>query len=1116
MKLYSLVKLLAKQKYFKTMNLDRSRYTIGSPDTGKHILYPLLNLHYKKNIVVIVSNQNIAQETYETIKYYTNKEVILCSENTNLSYEPNQLSNELASEKLKSIAEINKKSKSEKIIILSCQSAVQKTINKKELSNHTIDLSVNLDIDIIELIEKLIQTGYTSTNIVNNIGQFTKRGGVVDVFPINYGEALRIEFDANQIQSLRTFDITTQRTVKPINEISLYPAKEWIFSEDTIQANKKHLYKKLLNEMPEILGPSFSTSTILDHINNDFLLVIDEPAEIINQINENEVNTIHAMQQSNFLKKHKIKIASPNISLKEYNKITSQFKNQIYLDRWALEGKNKKRIPIHEQDIFFESMDEFVQKMLAKSFSNETTIIISQQAQRLAEIFHEHDYELKVRTTLESELSIEKINLIQGALNEGYLIETEKEIINVFTDKEIFGVKKVRRLSQKKLINIIETFKEGDFVVHEDYGIARYQGLVKRRVDNKNEEYIYLQFAENDKLYLPTINTKKITKYIASSSFAPKLSLLNSNRWIKIKKKAYNSIDVLANQLIYIYSSRKKVKGHKFSKDNEWQKNLESSFEYEETDDQKKAISDVKKDMESIVPMDRLICGDVGFGKTEVALRAAFKAIQDGFQVAILVPTTVLAEQHLRTFSQRLAAFPVTIESLSRLKKIQEVKEVIEKVKNNQIDILIGTHKMLSSDLDFNNLGLIIIDEEQKFGVIHKEKLKKFKLSVDCLTMSATPIPRTMYMGIGGIKDLSLIETAPLGRRGIQTFVSEYSEIQIERAITNELIRNGQIYFVHNKVNSIEQKKEELHKIIPKAKITVAHGQMPENHLSEVMNQFYNKEFDILLCTTIIESGIDNPNVNTIIVDDADNFGLSQLYQLRGRIGRGVNQGYAYLFHKKNKQLTADARKRLSTIFDANNLGAGFQIALKDLEIRGAGNILGATQSGHIAAIGLELYTQMLSEAISKKQKQEVENNVIFTQIKLDFEFNAFIPDNYIQRNEIKIDIYKKLNLCNNNEDLNHLSDEIKDRYGKPPVEMINLLTKQSIIINARHNKIEYIEVSNNTLIIRGLEKINHRNLAMRIKDKVILQGNKKIVFEFIYDNNKKLSKMKEIVTNFK
>ncbi len=1116
MKLYGLVKSLAKEQYFESMNIDQSRHTIGVPDAGKHILYSLLNLHYKKNLAIIVSNQNVAHETYEAIKNYTDKEVILCTENSNIIYEPNQHSKYVTIDKLKSLAAINANNKLGKIIILSSMSAVQKTINNEELSIYTINLEANLEISILEFIEQLIRIGYVSTNIVNNIGEFTKRGGIIDVFPVNHKKAIRIEFDGNQIESLRTFEVKTQRTLEHLEQISLYPAKEWIFSEEKTEFKKNRQLKKLFEKAPEILGPSFSKTTILDHINENFLLVINEPTEIINQINENEINTYRAVKQSNFLKENKIKFADASISVKEYNKKISKFNNQIYLDRWAIEGKNKQRIAINQQEIFFQNMQDFVQKVLVKSQSSETSIIISQQAQRLAEIFNENNYKLKVRTSLESQASIQKINLIQGALTEGYCLETKKKIINVYTDKEIFGVKQVRRNSRKNQINIIESFKEGDFVVHEDYGIARYQGLIKRKIDNKNEEYIYLQFAENDKLYLPTINTKKITKYIASSSFAPKLSPLNSNRWLKIKKKAHNSIDILANQLINIYAARGKIKGHKFSKDNEWQKNLESSFEFEETEDQKKAIEDVKKDMESITPMDRLICGDVGFGKTEVALRAAFKAVQDGLQVIILVPTTVLAEQHLRTFTERLAAFPVNIDSLSRLKKRQEVNEIIEKIKNNQIDILIGTHKILSSELSFDNLGLIIIDEEQKFGVIHKEKIKKFKLSVDCLTMSATPIPRTMYMGIGGIKDLSLIETAPQNRIGIQTFVSEYSETLIKQAITNEIMRNGQIYFVHNKVNSIEYKKIELKKLIPDAKIAVAHGQMPEEHLSNVMKNFYNREFDILICTTIIESGIDNPNVNTIIVDDADNFGLSQLYQLRGRIGRGVNQGYAYLLHKKNKRLTADARKRLSTIFDANNLGAGFQIALKDLEIRGAGNILGATQSGHIAAIGLELYTQMLSEAITKKQNKQFEEEIIFTQIKIDFDFNAFIPDNYIKRSEIKIDIYKKLNLCNSNQELNNLIEEIEDRYGKPPIEMLNLITKQSIIINARKNKIEFIELLNDTLTVRALEKINYQQISRHIEEQVISQGTNKIVFEFIYENNQKLSKMEEIITNFK
>ena len=1118
MNLNKLVTSLMQINDFDELENQSNKYTIGIVENAKIIAYSILQNKLKKNLLIITSNENKAKEVFEILKCYSPHNIIYLPAHNHLPFEHKQWSKKIEMDRISSLSLINKSENFDHSIVMSINAVMQKTISPNALNTHTIEINLNDAIEISEITKNLVDIGYESTNIVSQKGEFVKRGGIVDVFPINTLNPIRIEFENNQIVSIRSFFIESQRTIKKINSVLILPAKEWFLDEEEEILDKQKKIRKKFKDFPEIIGPSISNNTALDFIEKTTLLVLDEPKDIEQIINEQQNLINERRKTSEDIKFIKMEPASPNVSYEDYKSKIVLFKKHIYIERWALTGKNKIRLPFHEQEIFFKNLDQFVEKIISKSFANEVNIIISQQAQRITELLNESGQNITVNAESSMQLNTKKIQVIQGNLPSGYIFETKLNKINVITDKEIFGYKQEKRISSESIPKILDSIIEGNFVVHQDYGIARFLGIVKKNISKKSEEYLELQFADNDKIYLPIIQINKLTKYIASSNNTPKLSTLNSNRWLNARNKAAKSIDILAAELFEIHIARKKNKGHAFSKDNEWQKQLEGSFQYQETEDQNLAIRDVKRDMESILPMDRLICGDVGFGKTEVALRAAFKAIQDGFQVAILVPTTVLAEQHLRTFRQRLAAFPINIASLSRFKKTKEVKLIIENLKQNQIDILIGTHKMLSSNIQFSNLGLVIIDEEQKFGVIHKEKLKKFKLEVDTLTMSATPIPRTMYMSIGGLKDLSMIESAPEGRMSIRTFVSEYSQNLIIQAIENEINRNGQVYFVHNKVMTINSVGAELIRIMPKIKINIAHGQMQEKELERVMNDFHNKKFDVLLCTTIIESGIDNPNVNTIIVDESDKLGLSQLYQLRGRIGRGTNQGYAYLFYKKDKKLNDEAKKRLSTIFDASNLGSGFQVALKDLEIRGAGNLLGDAQSGHISAIGLELYTQMLSEAITNKKSnvpiiQKALNYEFFANIDFDFDLKVFIPDSYMHKNEMKLDFYRKLSLCKKEEEIQNLAEEIKDRFGKTPAEISNIFQIQAINLAAKHAKIESISIKDNTVTLLSQNELPWNEIEKKFTQQIVNKGTKKIELAFNYNKEEKLIKIKEIIT---
>jgi transcription-repair coupling factor (superfamily II helicase) len=667
------------------------------------------------------------------------------------------------------------------------------------------------------------------------------------------------------------------------------------------------------------------------------------------------------------------------------------------------------------------------------------------------------------------------LTLVQGLLGEGWVIANETLLL---TDAEVFGFIKQRRLVKRRPVphhQFLIELTPGDYVVHVEHGIGKFAGVVRLGSDNGEKEYLLLKYAANDKLYVPTDQIERVNRYIGGGDHAPTLSRLGTQEWSRTKQKVRESVEEVAQELLALYAAREVVPGFSFSRDTVWQQELEASFPYVETPDQIEVQGQVKADMEKNKPMDRLVCGDVGYGKTEVAVRAAFKAVMDGKQVAILVPTTVLAQQHYSTFRERLEAFPVRIEVLSRFKTPREQQAIIEGLASGSVDICIGTHRLLQKDISFKNLGLLIIDEEQRFGVGHKEHLKKMRQEVDVLTLSATPIPRTLHMSLVGVRDMSTMETPPEQRLPIKTYVARYDERLIREAVLREMERNGQVFFVHNRVESIDYVADKLQSLIPEARIAIAHGRMPEAELERVMADFAQGKSDILVTTTIIESGLDMPNVNTLIVNRADRFGLTQLYQLRGRVGRGASLAYAYFLYEPGRMLTPTAEKRLKTIFEATELGAGFSIALKDLEIRGAGTLLGPRQSGHISAVGFSLYCRLLAEAVeSQKARQagtpEKMRPSPLPAPTLDLPLRAFIPEEYIADVETRLSLYQRLSRVDKLEQIETLKDEFSDRFGALPSEVQNLLYALKIKILAARAGIDSVTTEDGLIVIRLLE----------------------------------------------
>jgi len=952
------------------------------------------------------------------------------------------------------------------VVIVSGLGLAQTTIAPDTLSGATELVSVGDELPLEPFLRRLQERGYELGPLVEEPGQASRRGGIVDVFPPAAEFPLRVELLGDRVESLRAFDPATQRSRELLAGAEVGPVGETLIVGPRLAQLREsldfselppdlalELQDSLINTSDDPAAasaglwlPFLASSTLLDHIPPASPLVVDEPAElrqVLAELDGQAEETRAAMETS-----HQIPRGLPLPHVSQPTLMAAiDARKQIELSRWATPETAAASVPPFSAAATFGGrLRQLSLEVIARMRAGWRVVVVSQQAPRLAELFASEG--LDPAAPLDRLPPEGSLRLLNGSLPHGWSLQTPDGNLLLLTDNEIFGFTKQRRGPVTRPTGreaFLSDLNPGDLVVHVEHGIARFAGLVNRRVEGVDREYLELRYAENDRLFVPTDHIDRVSRYIGPGEHAPALTRLSSQDWTRAKERVRRAVSELAQELLSVYAAREALPGHAFSPDSPWQQELEAAFPYVETADQLRALAEIKRDMEAARPMDRVMVGDVGYGKTELALRAAFKAVMDGKQVAVLVPTTVLAQQHLHTFAERLSGFPTRVDVLSRFRNDREQRQVLEGLADGSVDIVIGTHRLLQRDVHFKDLGLLIIDEEQRFGVAHKERFRRLRQQVDVLTLSATPIPRTLHMALSGIRDMSTVQTAPEERLPISTYVAEWDDRLVRDAALRELDRGGQIYLVHNRVHNIDQIAARLRKIVPEVTVAVGHGQMHEDQLEQVMIEFARGEHDVLACTTIIESGLDIPNVNTIIINQADRLGLAQLYQLRGRVGRGANRAYAYLLYDRDRVPTETAQKRLQTIFEASELGAGYQIALKDLEIRGAGNLLGAEQSGHIGAVGFDLYSRMLADAVTRlravrRGESPPPAATAPNPVTIDLPLAARIPESYVADLNLRLATYQRLAAVDTAQGADELLAELQDRFGPPPPPLQNLI----------------------------------------------------------------------------
>lgn len=967
------------------------------------------------------------------------------------------------------------------IVITQADALLDKLPQKGDFFKKSLNISEGMIFDPVVLGKVFSSLGYTRVPEVETFGEYALRGEIVDIYPFTEESPLRIDFFDNEIESIMSFNPDTQRSLQRVSKANVYPAK--IFENTAENAGQN------AGQNP---GQNASESvSILKYLDLNSLIVLDDPVKIKEKATELE-SELSRYEEEKSKKSGSKSLMYQNNRVVPSNEVFKYLSKRSVLLLSALDDSlkefgSKKSFTFHSSSpgIYKNSFKLLITDL--KNFQKKKyriTLLVpsSLKASKIAEELRNYGIRSYVPDKQEAPLKPGKYEqsttlkpgeyeqstvlkpgeteVVTGNLSRGYIFNDEKYVL--MTESDMFGprFKKRRRINFKgegKFTSLSE-LHQGDYVVHEQHGIGIYRGIEHIKREGVGKDYIKVEYADGGNLYIPATKLELLHKYATSNSVAPRLNKLNGSSWSKAKASAKKAVKDIAKELVSLYSARLSEKGVKYSPDNIWQKEFEDLFPYEETDDQIKAIQAVKADMESYKVMDRLICGDVGYGKTEIALRAAFKAVQDGKQVAMLAPTTILVQQHLKTFKDRLEKFPVEVAALSRFETPSKNKETLRKLKKGGIDVIIGTHRLLSKDVEFKDLGLLVIDEEQRFGVTHKEKIKRLKTNVDVLSLSATPIPRTLYMSLSGIRDLSILSEPPFDRMRVETYVLEYDDLMAREAILRELKRRGQVFYVWNRINSIGRKCEALRALVPEARIEYAHGQMMENELEDVMYEFVNGRIDVLVSTTIVEAGLDIPNANTLIVDGAERMGLSQLYQLRGRVGRSSRRAYAFLMYRKDKILSEEAEKRLKAIREFTEFGAGVKIAMRDLEIRGAGNVLGAEQHGHLQAIGYELYCKLLNQAVKVARGIKEEEELSF-ETTVDCSLDAYIPGNYISDEATKLSIYKKISLISDEKDYGKLSDELEDRFGKMPEDVKTLLDISLLKAKAHESYVTEINV---------------------------------------------------------
>ncbi len=1064
----------------------RSAFQItGAADSGETHLAASLgsNIKYK---IIITFHDIRAREIYDDMKsfdantfYYPAKDFIFFSADA--------YGNLIIRQRLDAISQLVNGQPF--TLITTIDGLMDKLVPLKCIQEGILKIEYDEQIDINELKNSLVYSGFERTEQVESPGQFAIRGGIIDIFPLTSDQPYRIELWDDIIDSIRSFDPLSQRTIENVNEITIYPASEYLLSshqiekgikeikleldarikvlKDTFKTEEAHRLSSTVNEFTERLSisrtgvfldsfmPYFyqETSSLLDYFPvEDTILFIDEPSRTLERADTVEQEFRESMAsriEGGYVMAGQTEVfLSTALILAKLSSFRAVLFTTLDQKIKSFAVKEKYSVSIRNINPYNNNFELLVKDLSYYKKEGWRTLIMCgsrSKAARLADTLLQ-DFHLNAFTSDYPDCLIQpgQILLTSGNIHRGFEYPMIK--FSVISESDVFGNIKKKKRNRKKYsgekISGFSELKIGDYVIHENHGLGIYRGLEKIVVDKTTRDYIKIEYGDGGNLYVPATQLDLIQKHSGNSldTDAPKLKLnkLGTADWTKTKSKVRKAVRDIAADLVKLYAERQSKSGFQFSPDTIWQTEFEESFPYTETDDQLAAIEDTKKDMESKKIMDRLICGDVGYGKTEIAIRAAFKAVQDGKQAVFLVPTTILAQQHYHTFTQRMKDFPITVELMSRFRTPAQQKKTIEGLKGGYVDIVIGTHRLLSKDISFKDLGLLIIDEEQRFGVSHKEKIKQMKSNIDVLSLSATPIPRTLHMSLIGIRDMSVLEEPPIDRLPIQTYVMEYNEEMIREAVHRELARGGQVYYVFNRINNIEEITGKIQQLVPEANVGYAHGQMSERKLEQIMYEFINGEIDVLVSTTIIETGLDISNVNTMIIHDADKFGLSQLYQLRGRVGRSNRTSYAFLMYKRDKMLKEIAEKRLAAIKEFTDLGSGFKIAMRDLEIRGAGNILGAEQHGHMEAVGYDLYCKMLNEAVLLLKGEKTEDDTYETTI--DVKIDAFIPPKYIANEIQKLNIYKKIASIENTDEYQDMQDELTDRFGDIPAPVENLL----------------------------------------------------------------------------
>ena len=1057
-------------------------------------LHVASTLSEKFNSTLIITHNDMrVREIVEDYRLF-DRNVCVYPAKDMMFYQADIRGNELTRERMKCLRRILEGQKVTIVTTFDALMTPQAPLSVFE--NNILTISQSSTVDEKALAQKLVTLGYEKSFQVESPGQFSIRGGIVDIFDLTEENPFRIELWGDDVDSLRSFDVLSQRSIEVLDSITIYPAVEMILTDEEISEGiakisdeTAHYSKKLRDEFKteeshrldvnlrqlreEAL--EFRNTVNLDNYinyfypntssllgmfkNDDTVIFIDEPLRVYEHAIAVEIefreNMLHRLEKGYIIPKQMEILYTLSETMSRVSRFHTAYLEELHLNNslsdeilLPTETFNFRVKPIQSYNNSFESLVKDLSKYRRDGYR---VLVLSgspTRAERLAGDLCENELSAFYSSNAERVLQPREVETFHGFVSKGYDYPDIK--FAVISETDIFGLerksKKRRAIYNGQKIQDFSELHVGDYVVHEYHGLGIYRGIEQIEVEGITKDYIKLEYRDRDYLYVLATGLGVLQKYASSDAKTPKLNKLGSPEWVKTKSKVKLATEEVARDLVDLYAARQNMQGHAYSKDTIWQKEFEEMFPFEETADQLSAIEATKADMESTKIMDRLICGDVGFGKTEIAIRAAFKAVQEGKQVVYLVPTTILAQQHYDTFKERMKDFPIRIDLLSRFRTTGEIKATLRDLAKGQVDIVIGTHRVLSKDVEYKDLGLLIIDEEQRFGVTHKEKIKKLKESVDVLTLTATPIPRTLHMSLIGIRDMSVLEEAPCDRQPIQTYVLEYNEELVREAIVREMSRGGQVYYVYNRVNNIERITSDLQALVPEAKIAYAHGQMAEKDLEYIMYQFINKEIDVLVSTTIIETGMDISNVNTMIIHDSDRLGLSQLYQLRGRVGRSNKTAYAFLMYRRDVLLKEQAEERLSAIKEFTDLGSGFKIAMKDLEIRGAGNLLGRSQHGHMQAVGYELYCKMLNEAVKNLKGIEIREDF---DTLIDISVDAFIPSNYILNEVQKLDIYKRIASLENQDECRDMREELLDRFGQVPVSAENLLRISMIRVMA-------------------------------------------------------------------